>query len=59
LEDPSVITQGRTLDEVLVNIRDVVALLYDEQPVQVELILPPELTIESAAVKGKRSPRAV
>jgi predicted RNase H-like HicB family nuclease len=41
LEDPAVLTQGRTLDEVVANVRDVVGLLYDEREVQLELILPP------------------
>ncbi len=45
LEDPRVITQGRTLDEVIVNVRDVVETLYGEAEVQVELILPADLKI--------------
>jgi predicted RNase H-like HicB family nuclease len=49
LEDPSVITQGRTIDEVIVNVREVAELLYGEKEVQVELILPPDLLVRSAA----------
>jgi predicted RNase H-like HicB family nuclease len=48
LEDSSVITQGRTLDEVILNVREVVDLLYGEKAVQVELILPPDLLVRPA-----------
>lgn len=45
LEDPALITQGRTLDEVIINVRDAAALLRGEKAVQVELILPPTLKV--------------
>lgn len=47
LEDQSVFTQGRSLDEIIVNVREVVRLLYDTADVQVELILPPDLDVSS------------
>lgn len=47
LEDAGVLTQGRTLDEIVVNIRDVVELLYGEREVQVELILPPGISVSA------------
>ena len=50
LEDSGVFTQGRTLDEVAENIREVAGLLHVEKDVQVELVIPP-------AVKPKRSRR--
>lgn len=55
LEDPAVVTQGKTLDEVLVNVREVVELLYDDREVQVELILGPEL--EANGAKPRRTTR--
>ena len=38
MEDPAVFTQGKTLDEIIVNIREVAELMYGENDVQVELI---------------------
>jgi len=40
LEDDSVHTQGKTLDEVTANIRDVVESLTGIPDVQIELIIP-------------------
>ncbi len=56
LEDSAVITQGRTLDELVFNVRDAVELLYGDKQVQVELILPPSLRIErtKASLSRKR-----
>lgn len=45
LEDESVHTQGRTLDEVTRNIREVAELLHGESHVQVELVVPAELKV--------------
>lgn len=45
LEDDSVHTQGRTLDEITANIREVADLLYGEKEVQVELVVPTSVTI--------------
>jgi predicted RNase H-like HicB family nuclease len=52
MEDPAVFTQGRTLDEIITNIREVANLMYDETDVQVELIVPPGVP---APPKRKRS----
>ena len=41
LEDASVFTQGRSLDEITENIREVADLLHGERNVQVELVIPP------------------
>ncbi len=54
LEDPSVITQGRTLDEVILNVREVVELLYGEKAVQVELILPPDLLVPADSRRTRK-----
>lgn len=40
VEDESVHTQGRSLDEVLTNIREVTQLLHGDLEVQVELVVP-------------------
>lgn len=40
VEDESIHTQGKTLDEIAANIREVAELLYGETEVQVELVVP-------------------
>ncbi|MGL4514708.1 MAG: type II toxin-antitoxin system HicB family antitoxin [Lacipirellulaceae bacterium] len=45
VEDESVHTQGRTLDEVAANIREVAELLRGERDVQVELTVPSSVTL--------------
>ena len=45
LEDDSVHTQGRTLNEVTANIREVAELLNQEGDVQVELIVPSSVKV--------------
>jgi predicted RNase H-like HicB family nuclease len=49
LEDRGVFTQGRSLDEITENIREVAHLLHGEKSVQVELVIPPSV------MPGKRS----
>ena len=58
LEDPAVVTQGKTLDEVIVNVREVVELLYGEREVQVELILGPKLKITNRSSPRRRPVKA-
>jgi predicted RNase H-like HicB family nuclease len=53
LEEPGVITQGRTLDEIDRNVREVVRLMFDEPDVQLELLVPPG-TVGEAASKRRR-----
>ena len=45
LEDDSVHTQGKTLNEITTNIREVVELLYGDGDVQVELVIPGDVAI--------------
>ena len=45
LEDDSVHTQGRSLDEVATNIREVAELLHGATDVQVELVVPSSLPL--------------
>lgn len=54
LEDSAVFTQARSLDAVIDNIREVALLLYDENKVRAELIVPPDV----GSATGKRAPRA-
>ena len=44
VNDPQVYTQARSLDEAIFMIRDVVELLYGEKHIQVELVVPPDVT---------------
>ena len=41
MEDANVFTQARTLEEIIVNIREVADLMYGEKQVQIELVVPP------------------
>ena len=43
LEEPGVITQARTLDELLANIRDAAGLLLGARDFHIEFIVPPEV----------------
>ena len=45
LEDDSVHTQGRTLDEITQNIREVAELLHGETDVQLQLLIPSTLKV--------------
>lgn len=46
MEDSAVFTQGRTLDEIIANVREVAELMYDETDVQVELVVPPGIALK-------------
>jgi predicted RNase H-like HicB family nuclease len=52
LKDTGIFTQGRTLDEVTDNIREVAELLRGEKNVQVELVIPP--TVKPTVRKNRR-----
>ncbi|MDB5332658.1 MAG: hypothetical protein JWP03_3809 [Phycisphaerales bacterium] len=54
MEDAAVFTQGRTLDEIIANIREVAALMYDEKNVQVELVVPPGVSTGARRGTGGR-----
>ena len=45
LEDDSVHTQGRTLDEITVNIRDVAYLICGDKDIHVELVVPSDVKV--------------
>lgn len=48
LEEPGVITQARTLDDLLANVRDAASLLLGVKSLHVELILPPAVAVSAA-----------
>ena len=71
VNDHGVYTQARSLDEAIFMVRDVVELLYGERDIQIELVVPPDVTTpferrwrgkearKKAAAKGRRDRRAV
>lgn len=58
LEDDSVHTQGKTLEEVAANIREVADLLHGQKQVQLEMILPPDVPAAAAATTQEDSASA-
>ncbi len=44
VNDPGVYTQARSLDEAIFMVRDVVELRYGERDIQIELVVPPDIT---------------
>ena len=60
LEEPGVITHGRTLDELVFMVRDAAELLLEEKEIQIELLLPSKLVIQRGArrVAKRRSARS-
>jgi predicted RNase H-like HicB family nuclease len=61
LENQAVITQGRTLDEVVFMVRDAIELLTGETEAQVELIVPSQVRTQTANHRraGKRPSRSL
>ena len=55
LEDSSIFTQGRSLDEITENIREVADLLHGERDVQVELVIPPAVKPKALHPAGART----
>lgn len=58
MEDPAVFTQGRSLDEIIANIREVAELMHGEKQVQIELVVPPRLAVAKSAKASGRSKKA-
>ena len=54
LEEPGIITQGRTLDELVFMVRDAVELMFDEKNVEIELLLPSKLKLRKLHSTQKR-----
>ncbi len=45
LEDDSVHTQGKTLNEITANIREVAEMVCGDREIQVELVIPSEVKV--------------
>ncbi len=54
LEEPGVITQGRSLDEIFSNVREVIGLMFNQKRVDIELLLPSKLKL-SGTPRVRRS----
>ena len=58
LEEPGVITQGRTFDEVIANVRDAARLLLGEEDIHIELLVPADVAPDGGRRNSpRRSPR--
>jgi predicted RNase H-like HicB family nuclease len=55
LEEPGVITQAKTFDELITNIRDAAELLLEEHDIHIELVIPS--SIRPKETKGSRAVR--
>jgi predicted RNase H-like HicB family nuclease/predicted RNA binding protein YcfA (HicA-like mRNA interferase family) len=54
LEDSGIFTQGKTIDEVVENIREVAELIRGQKRVHIDLLLPADLQIGRGASAAKR-----
>lgn len=48
LEEPGVITQARSLDEIVTNVREVIDLMFDRRDVDIELLLSSRLAVNGS-----------
>jgi hypothetical protein len=53
VEDASIYSQARTLDEAVVMIRDVLDLLKGETDAELRLIIPSDLPVDDSKVSGR------
>lgn len=53
VEDPSIYSQARTLDEAVLMIRDVLALVRDEKDAELQLIVPASLPVDDTKLSGR------
>lgn len=51
LEEPGVVTQGRTFDELIANVRDAAGSLLNESKIYIELLIPPAVCAPGAHSK--------
>jgi predicted RNase H-like HicB family nuclease len=56
LEEPGVITQARTYDELISNILDAAELLLGKKDIHIELVIPPEAT---SATRSRSAAKAL
>lgn len=60
LEEPGIITQGRSLDELVFMLRDAVEAMFDQKDVEIELLLSPRLKFgKTTSRKTSRKPAKV
>jgi hypothetical protein len=52
INDPRLFTQARSMDEAVYMARDVALSMYGEEGVQVELVVPPDVTTRSERRRG-------
>ena len=55
LEDDSCYSQGKTLEEVVDNIREVIELVRGEKKPDLEVIIPSSLKLKSRATRSAKS----
>ena len=58
INDPSLFTQARSMDEAVDMARDVALSMYGEEGVQIELVVPPDVTTQSERRRSRRRPAA-
>ena len=56
INDPRLFTQARSMDEAVYMARDVALSMYGEEGVQIELVVPPDVTTQSERRRGERRP---
>ncbi|HYE21846.1 MAG TPA: type II toxin-antitoxin system HicB family antitoxin [Tepidisphaeraceae bacterium] len=64
LEEPGVITQGRTFDELIANVRNAAELLLEDKDIHIELVIPASVRLSrpksgrraKPATRGSRQP---
>jgi predicted RNase H-like HicB family nuclease len=54
LEEPGVVTQGRTFDELIANVRDAAELLLEESDIYIELVIPASVRAPGRPVRRRR-----
>ena len=58
LEEPGVITQGRSFDELIANVRDAAQLLLQDENIHIELLVPSEVRPSNSTVGARRKRKA-
>jgi hypothetical protein len=60
LNDPALYTQARSMDEVVMMARDVVAAMYefDKKDILIELVIPPDVKTKYDTKPAKKTHRA-
>lgn len=59
LERAGITTQGRTLDELVLMVRDAIHLMWNERNAALELVLSPGVTVAKGATRKQKTSRAI